>query len=130
MVAASISVMLTMGEGIEAIMIQPDMWFNMRGHWMHLSGAMGDRMQGMVADVQGAIPTGDYKTDYAVTDLGMKDGFHAYDVTRKNESSHSIIYLMPSSLPAKIESYANGKKTTVTFSKFDSPDIVISPPAQ
>jgi hypothetical protein len=121
---------MTMNGGIEAIVIQPDMWVNMHGSWMHMSGAMGDRMQGMIGNVKGAIPTGNYKTDYTVTDLGMKDGYHAYDVTHKANSDHSIIYLMPGSLPAKIEAFSDGKKTTIAFSNFNSPSITVAPPAQ
>jgi len=122
---------MTMGQGIEAIMIDSDTWINMQGSWMHVPGGMGaQRMQGFVANVHSAIPSGDYKHDYTVTDLGMKDGYHAYDVTHKSDSNHSVIYLMPNSLPARIESDANGKTTTIVFSNFNSPGITISPPAQ
>jgi len=119
---------MVMGGGMEAVMIQPDMWVHVNGNWMHLSGGMGaGRMQGMVSSVQSAS---DYKNDDVIRDLGMKDGYHAYDITHKGDSTHSIVYLMPNSLPAKIESFQDGKKSTIVYSNFDSPSITVAPPAQ
>lgn len=122
---------MTMGSSMEAIMIDPDMWVNAGGRWMHMTSAMGGaRMQGMVSNVQNSVPHGDIKNDYKVTDLGMKDGYHAYDVTHNGSSDHSVIYLMPNKLPAKIEAFTGGKKSTIVYSKFNSPDISVSAPAQ
>ena len=122
---------MVMGNDMESIYIDPDIWVHVRGNWMHVPGGMGaGRMQGLIANVRGAIPSGDYKNDYTVTDLGMKDGFHAYDVTHKSSADHSIIYLMPNNLPAKIEAFANGKKSTIVYSKFNASDITIAPPSQ
>lgn len=119
---------MTMPGGVEAIMIEPDMWVNVQGNWMHLAEVGSTRMKGMIAQVQASVPSGDFKKDDVVTDLGMKDGYHAYDVASKGENSHSIVYLMPNDLPAKIESFSGAQTTTIAFSEFNSPAIVISPP--
>jgi hypothetical protein len=119
---------MTMPGGVEAIMIEPDMWVDVQGKWMHLTEVGATRMRGMIASVQASVPSGDFQKNDVVTDLGMKDGYHAYDVASKVGKSHSIVYLMPNDLPAKIEAFSGDQQSTITFSEFNSPDIVVSPP--
>ena len=117
---------MSVGSTMETIAIGSDMWYKVNGSWMHMAG-MGSRMQGGIDAAKSMVPTGDYKNDYDVTDLGMKDGYHAYDLRKKGASDHSVIYLRPDSLPAKIEATHGSQTSTITYTDWNTP-ITISPP--
>ena len=119
---------MQMGSTMEAIMIGSDAWYKVNGSWMHVSAAMaGMGPQKAISQAQNYVPQGNFKDDYDVTDLGMKDGYHAYDLRKKGASDHSVIYLRPDSLPAKIEATHGSQTSTITYTDWNTP-ITISPP--
>lgn len=105
--------------GMEVISIDPDLWIKNSGHWMKLPMHV-PQMDAMISRARGSSPPADIDKTYTITDLGMKDGLHAYRMQRTGSSGVTTLYLRPDSLPGKMVVTEDGKTTTITYSNYNN----------
>jgi len=67
------------------------------------------------------------KTKFAVSDLGIRNGYHALLAKEKSGDSQSIVSLRADHLPATIETRTKRGSFLITYSDFNSPITIVAP---